>query len=309
MKNKVILKDIYYQYNWNYRRVLGSKEAYEIKNKIVIGIIDSGLDKSNIYIKDRNIDVTLIMDEGYSDKDKDETGHGTQVFGVIDTLIDNVEYKIYKITNNNRINALLLVKSIIKAVEDGVNLINISMGIYKNLKIKEDLLILSGFNKAIQYAKKNNVIIVASSGNNGYNMDDMEDIMHIPSDHEYVISVGSSLKNGDIAPYTNYGKKLDLVAPTGEWKSSHNNLFLDNMIMTYGQKDKYLSLYSSEYQYSEGLTFSYGTSLAVPQVVAVIAIILDKYGFKTSKECIKYIMENGCIPLNSSQNLYEIRVP
>lgn len=58
--------------------------------------------------------------------------------------------------------------------------------------------------KAIQYAKENNVIIVASAGNEGNDLSKFDKI-HVPGGLEGVVSVGASTRNGNLANYSNYG--------------------------------------------------------------------------------------------------------
>lgn len=282
-----ILSDTLTEYTWNYRRVLGNQASYIMKKQIIIGIIDSGIDISNKYIDENIIEAESLLKD--SSAYVDELGHGTQVFGVIDTMLKNVNYKVYKVCDRNYNNALLLVKAIAKAVKDGVNILNISMGIYKNINIAEDKLVISSFNKVIDYAKQNNVIIVASAGNNGMNMDDYKEIIHLPSDHDYVINVGSSTKDFNLAPYSNYGSTINLLAPTGKWMSIGKEIKINEMIITYGNENVYFKKVSDNNYFKKGLTLSYGTSLAPPHVVAAIAIAIDKNNFSSVSECLEYI--------------------
>ena len=96
--------------------------------------------------------------------------------------------------------------------------------------------------KAIDYAKQKNVLIICASGNDSSNN------LSYPSSNEYVIAVGGIDRNNRRAPFSNYGNNLSVVAPGID-------------IFSTGLNNTYLS--------------SDGTSFAAPQVSGVAALILS----------------------------------
>ena len=56
--------------------------------------------------------------------------------------------------------------------------------------------------KAIDYAKQKNVLIICASGNDSSNN------LSYPSSNEYVIAVGGIDRNNRRAPFSNYGNNL-----------------------------------------------------------------------------------------------------
>ena len=65
-------------------------------------------------------------------------------------------------TDGNSINML---KAIVDATNDQVDIINVSLGSYKNMEIDDERFTVEAFRKAVNYARKNNILIVASAGN------------------------------------------------------------------------------------------------------------------------------------------------
>ena len=305
LTNVSILDSSLAEFNWNYYKILSEKKLYTLKNKITIGIIDSGIDIHNPYVKNKSIFGSSFLSSEYTE---DVTGHGTQVFGVLDTLVNGAIYKIYKVMDTEITSSLNLVNAIIAAVDDDVDIINISLGIYKDTTKKTDRMIISGFEKAINYAKQNNVLVVASSGNNGVNMDKHPHIIHLPSDLEYVINVGSSNKQGSLTKYTNFGRNLDIVAPSGEWRAQDNKIVFPEMILTYGKMSTFLKSNLNDTDIPNGLVLSYGTSLATPQIVAALAILMDKFQHLTIDEYKEKLLSNSVDIFHNDFFYKEIRI-
>ncbi|MHA1464796.1 MAG: S8 family serine peptidase, partial [Candidatus Heimdallarchaeaceae archaeon] len=122
------------------------------------------------------------------------------------------------------------------AVESGADVINLSLALSDNSSLYMD---------DIDYAYRLNIPVVAATGNN-----DMSALAH-PAVSENVIAVGASSRRSERADFSNYGEELELVAPTGDTDE-------DNIISILPP-----DLYGS----------GWGTSFAVPQVVATIALM------------------------------------
>ncbi len=139
----------------------------------------------------------------------DEYGHGTLVSGVIAAEHNN-HIGIAGIAYNAKILTMRafditgqgtsdnIASAIIYGVLNGVKVFNLSFGEKENSSLMQD---------AINFAIESGCVVVASSGNEG------SDAPHYPSDYEGVISVGYSKKDGRRNGFSNYGSRLDLLAP------------------------------------------------------------------------------------------------
>ena len=114
--------------------------------------------------------------------------------------------------------------------------------------------------KAIDYAKQKNVLIICASGNDSSNN------LSYPSSNEYVIAVGGIDRNNRRAPFSNYGNNLSVVAPGID-------------IFSTGLNNTYLS--------------SDGTSFAAPQVSGVVALILSVNPDLTAKQVADIIEQTA----------------
>ena len=92
------------------------------------------------------------------------------------------------------------------AANRGADVINLSLGAMLPSDVEE-----LAFNQILQQNPK--LVIVASSGNSNYRQ------VAYPSGYDGVLSVGASNLQGDRAPYSNFGKGLDVIAPGGDLSS------------------------------------------------------------------------------------------
>ncbi|PWT76329.1 MAG: peptidase S8 [Bacteroidetes bacterium] len=205
--------------------------------------------------------------------------HGTHVAGIIAANRDN-GIGIDGITNNVMIMAIRAVPNgderdkdialaIRYAVDHGARVINMSFGKYYSPGKK-------WVDEAVQYAEKNDVLLVHAAGNEGKDMDLEMDYPNpmIESTKKMAtnfITVGASTGGPDsllAAGFSNYGQKtVDLFAPG-------------------------VSIYSTVpgggYQ-----AFS-GTSMAAPVVTGIAALIMEYYPSLTARQ-VKYVIENSVL--------------
>ncbi len=255
----------------------------DLKNKIYknsgeIGLDNLGRDKSNNGLDDDSngfIDDYMGWDFvdrvgfpfdstggdylGWDNNPFDEHGHGTLVSGTSIAQTNNIS-GISGVAPNIKVLNLRsfdpggygeeddAAASILYAVKMGAKVINMSWGDYSFSYVLRDV---------IRYAYSQNVVLVASSGNNGSNQP------HYPSGYSEVISVGNSTEQDFVAGSSNWGSTLDLVAPGSSVLSTALN-----------------SGYSN---YS-------GTSASAPFVSAAACLVLSKQNF--SNEEIKQILKS-----------------
>ena len=138
----------------------------------------------------------------------DEHGHGTSVSGIIGAQTNNgiglagiFPVKILPLRafgKNGNGNDIDIASAIVYAADNGVDVINMSFG---------DVVQSPFLHDAIRYAYSRNVVLVASSGNDGTNYP------HYPSDFSEVISTGSVGQFNSRSFFSSYSPSLDIMAP------------------------------------------------------------------------------------------------
>ncbi len=197
---------------------------------VVVAVIDTGLDWHHLDIDANNIwrnsaeDPDNGVDDdnnGYvddvigwdffaeSNRPWDFDGHGTVVAGIIAAAHNDagiaginpyVKIMVLKAVNNfGTTRASYLAEAIVYAVDNGAQVINISVGGAHATRIEQ---------AALNYAYQAGVLVVAASGNDGIELDDFG-----PGGNDYVLTVGATHVDNRAAAFSNYGDKVDLVAP------------------------------------------------------------------------------------------------
>lgn len=206
-----------------------------------IAVIDTGVDHT---LQDLKNVVVTKKGRNYVDRQQDamdDYGHGTHVAGIIAAQANNG----YSMTGINQKTKILPVKvldasgsgtnegialGIKYAVDQGAKIINLSLGGSYSRTLEA----------ALKYAYDKNVAVIAASGNDG------AQAISYPGSSRYVISVGATNALDVVSDYSNYGYKLDVVAPGSNIPS-----LLPNGNVTY------LS----------------GTSMATPHVAAIVGLM------------------------------------
>lgn len=233
---------------------IDAPEAWDLetgsRNEVIIAIIDSGIDLDHPEFKDKLV-------EGYNFIDRtlppdDDFSHGTHVAGIAAAQGNNeigttgvswyaklMPLKV--LDSDGRGTTFDMVQAIYYAIRNKANIINMSFSIpgskwpCNNDSIEE----------AFAEAAEEGVLLIAVSGN------DNQQGVNCYGANDEAISVGSTTRFDSLAFLSNYGERLDLVAP-GE--SIYSTLPLD-----YGNQSGYGS--------------KSGTSMAAPQVAGVAALL------------------------------------
>lgn len=322
--------DLYNEYQWDIKRVTNNGKSFELcsgNHDVVIGIIDSGIKKDhpdleknfmggeNLVTKGFNKDET---EKGDPDDIGDRLGHGTYVAGNIAAngrvkgVAPNIGFKSYRVFDSEgNTNASIVSKAIIKAVNDGVNVINLSMtgydlkgkcywtdpktGVKRN--VGDDMAEYELYKRAIKYAIKHNVTVVTAAGNDGIDCGNTKKLTEflnsengkdgfryegltyvVPATIDGVINVSATGATDEIAKYSNYGDKfIDITAPGGDSSKTET------------VKDMCLSTGINDF----GYMFGEGTSIATPKVSAIAGLIVCKEPGLTPKEVAKRIYKTA----------------
>jgi subtilisin family serine protease len=251
--------DPYYGYQWHFDAIQ-MPAAWEMATgqNVVVAVVDTGIDFAASDLAGTNRRPGYDFANGDNDP-TDDQGHGTHVAGTIAQTTNNglgvagVAFNstlmpVKVLGKNGQGSYETIIQGIIYAVDQGANVINMSLAGRQGSQALED---------AINYAYQRNVVVVAAAGNsNGP--------VQYPAAYNNIIAVGAVQFDKTRAPYSNYGPQIDLMAPGGNTKVDQNN-------------DGYGDGILQQTYRATGSGFSYrffeGTSMASPHVTAVAALM------------------------------------
>ena len=279
--------DRYYSYQWHLDNSEHSgiemEDAWNISQGkgAVVAIIDTGVayrNYRNIYQKAPDLSGTcfvpgydFVNNDRYPD---DDNRHGTYIAGIIAQTTNNrigtagVAFKSclmpVKVMNSEGAGTHSdVAQGIYFAVNHGADVINLSLGGSNSSKTLKD---------AVKYAYEKGVVVISAAGNNNSNH-----LTYPAAYDEYVIAAGATQYDKKLAPYSNYGKALDLTAPGGNLKIDQNNDGYGDGILqqTFRKVDNKI-----KWDYF----FMAGTSCSSAQVAGIAALLIANGNATTPKE-------------------------
>ncbi|MGZ3787049.1 MAG: S8 family peptidase [Bacteriovorax sp.] len=245
------------------------------KKDLIVAVLDSGVDIDHPDLKDRiwyndklctnAPNAKNLPCNGFNFLDgnnnlSDDVGHGTHVAGVIAANRNNIgiagaadpRIKIMpvKVLNsqvsgfvyNGKLITDVIADAMVFAIKNGAEVINLSLGWPKLIDTPK-------IRQAFQMAEDQNVMVIAASGNN------TKDLPTFPCAYENVVCVGAIDNRGELADFSNYGSKVDLVAP-GEYIVSTIPRNLESRVLRIANYD-----------------VKRGSSQAAPYVTAAVATL------------------------------------
>ncbi|MGW4895755.1 type VII secretion-associated serine protease mycosin [Kitasatospora sp. NPDC004240] len=209
---------------WSLQRVLLDQfwqDGRAMGENVLVAVIDTGVDDTNPQLQGRVVEGPSLL----KDKDKklvgggskqDLVGHGTKVAGIIAATPYEAtgfvglapKSKILAIRQNDAEgngDVASLAEAINLAIQSGAKVINISQDVRgadgPRFGGAEAL------KAAVDLAEAKNVLIVASTGNEG------KEGNTYPAAFETVLAVGASDRNNERATFSQYGEFVDVAAP------------------------------------------------------------------------------------------------
>ncbi|MEK4171267.1 S8 family peptidase [Lysinibacillus sp. FSL L8-0312] len=217
------------------------------EHDVTVAVIDSGVDFKHPDLKSQVLPPYNAAAPANTTYPGD---HGTHVAGIIAAAKDNgigghgvnPKAKLLPIdvfNGKEGANDFIIAQGILYAIEQGVDVINMSLGGYGESPLMKE---------AVQKAVDSGITIVAAAGN------ESTDEYSFPASYEGVISVGSTNERNKLSSYSNYGPSVDVVAPGEE-------------------------IYSTVHDDKKGSSFVKfsGTSMASPVVAGVASLLKSKY--------------------------------
>ncbi len=247
---------------WNLERLSDTSGRYtypDIISDTNVYIIDTGIDIHHPEFEGRATWGKNFTDDG---QDIDCHGHGTHVAGTVGSKTYGVHKKANLIAAKvlgcdgggsifGIINSIFWVINEHKNNDCKKTIINMSLGGAGRSELFED---------ALKQAKNAGIIVVVAAGNE--NMDACE---VFPAGYDSVLTVGATDKYNSFAPFSNYGKCVDILSPG----VSINSTIPD------GKTERFS-----------------GTSMASPHVAGVASLMLSYCNF-TPEEVIDCIVDTA----------------
>jgi len=233
-------------------------------SQVLVAVLDTGIDRYHEDLSGKVIDQINFTECPEVD---DIYGHGTHVAGIIAARDDNnigiiglaPECSLMNVKvadDNGRCKLSALADGIIWAVDNGVNVINIS------IEIQEPT---SRLEEAVNYAWDNGAVVVAAAGNEG------NDTPVYPAAYDNCIAVTALRENDTLAPLANHGKWVSVAAPGFEI---------------------YSTLPGDDYGYKHGTSFAaaYVSGLAA----ILFPVVTDANNDGKLNDEVRRAIENGC---------------
>ena len=258
--------DPYYRYQWNMSGLaLETVHSRSQGAGIVVAVVDSGVTAG------ADSPIVLLPGWDFLDDDADASdtaaptqsssgSHGTHVAGTIAQASNNgvgvagvapmASILPVRVGDYNGISSENIAEGIEWAVDNGALVINISIGGTTSSRVVED---------ACKYAYDHGVVVVAASGNDGY-----DGRVSYPAALSTVIAVGAHDSAFKETAYSNNGRELALLAPGGDTSADLNRD---------GQPDGILQGTTSSKGW--GYAMMQGTSMASPHVAGAAAILIS----------------------------------
>jgi serine protease len=257
--------DPLFEQQWNLKLINLPKAWEKARGKgVVVAVLDTG-----IAYEDRE-DFRQVPDlkgvkfvPGYdfvndTAHPNDDHGHGTHVAGTIAQATNNgvgvagVAFEAslmpVKVLDHFGSGTSAEIADAIRwAADHGAKVINMSLGGGGRSAVMEH---------AVAYARARGAVVVCAAGNGG------RSVVEYPAAYPASVAVGAVGPSGTRAPYSSWGKELDIAAPGGDKSQGEAGGVVQNTI---DPADVSRSVYAS-YQ---------GTSMATPHVSGVAAILFS----------------------------------
>jgi serine protease len=276
---------------------------------VVVAVLDTGVAYENRgrFLRSPDFEPSQFV-KGYdfvsgNPYPDDRNGHGTFVAGEIAEATNNghgltgLAYgakimPVRVLDASGEGDAATIAEGVRFAVDHGAQVINLSLEFSGEVSAGDVPELVS----ALGYAHRHGVVIVAAAGN------EASTEVPYPARDRFAISVGASTEHGCLANYSNYGHRIDLVAPGGGGDAS---LAGDPNCRPAGPPGR--SIYQETFMGTSprvfGLPGGYeGTSMACPEVAATAALVIASgvLGSRPAPAQVRWRLEQTARPLGTS---------
>jgi subtilisin family serine protease len=235
----------------SYLTLIGADRAWALApgmaSDLTIAVVDTGVDLDHPDLKDNLVSGINLIAPGKPPED--DNGHGTRVAGVLAAAGNNgvgtagVLWKakimpVKALDESGFGDEKMLGEAIVKAVDAGAKIVVLSVGLYRYSPYMQEV---------VQYAEKNDVLLVAASGNDGLQHGSKAAVKY-PAAYPTVLAVSGAAADGSPERRANAGPEIDIAAA---W-------------------EVYTTALGGGYRKEEG------TSMAAPQAAAAAALVWSR---------------------------------
>ncbi len=280
---------------------------------------------------------------GNIDEFDDKMGHGSHIAGTIAAhgkmlgVAPDTGIRAYRVFGESYAETAWITDAIVTAANDGVDVISMSLGGYdikgqafytnpltgEKVALGNDVADFLAYKRAIQYAINKGSLVVSAAGNEGINItakgkvtDYLNSVyggnglkfvgagFEVPGTIPGAVTVSATGPDDTLALFSNFGPGLiDIAAPGG-------NI---SLLLEYQQNDKLDEYFANELYKNEfclstdnqgGYFYNVGTSMAVPKVSAVAALIIDKYGKIGPRKVAEMLYKKSVEPVDGKEQAY-----
>lgn len=157
--------------------------------------------------------------------------------------------------------------------ENPADIINLSIGLFKSCP--------ASMQDAIDSVTDAGVVVVAAAGNNRISTQ-----FYAPAGCRNVVTVASGDARGYLAPYSNYGDGVDILAPGGDLSRDDNGDGNPDGVLSTKTAENCFDPVSGDSVDKCFYAYEQGTSMAAPHVSAALALIKAKRPDLTASELV-----------------------
>jgi lantibiotic leader peptide-processing serine protease len=291
----------------------GSYAVQRGRRDVVVAVLDTGADTSHPDIAP-NLDLARSRSFVPAEPDiQDHNGHGTWCLSAVAGPLNgvgiagvapNVTTLALKVLDRTGAGSFSgIAQALVYAADQHVDVASLSLGAFIDKKDKVDYELMR---RAIAYARGAGVLPVAAVGNDDIDLSDkkvMGSVVELPADLPGVVGVASTGFLDQKAYYSNYGiQQVDVVAPGGDRRFQPPGPGIDGggRVLGAWPAETIGTIDPSLREQDGGADYAWeqGTSMAVPDVAGVAALVVSQFGHPHMKpDAVEKVLEQTASPL------------